>query len=159
MRTGRVDVVLYGRHGTADPCFGTTKQACPFAERATIELVLSSEAIATDDDAVVMGLFPTWPATGAPVAFQIVPGPQAEFPLTVIDNNVVPGTYALYACLDRGADDMRWQCGDEDVWAVVSEDQLVPFVANHVTRVSLDLDSALSSHDAPQDASELGCDE
>jgi hypothetical protein len=153
-----VDVVLYGRHGTADPCFGTATQACPFAGRGSIELVLSSEALATEDDAVVIGLFASWPATGAPAAFQIVPGPQVEFPLTVVDNNVVPGSYALYACLDRGADDMRGQCGDEDVWAVASEGQLVPFMADHVTRVALDLDSAATSYDEPRDAAEVGCD-
>jgi hypothetical protein len=147
-----VDITLYDLAGQTDPCNAPTT-VCPLAGKATVSVMVRSSRVPTPADSLVFALFSKFPST-TPTSTRKILGQDLTFPETIIDNKLAPGTYAaLYACFDVGSNSGMGLCTSEDAY-VLGAATPITLVADHITNVTVDLDSAtltVVGIDAPGD--------
>jgi hypothetical protein len=156
--TSGIDIVIHDGAGSSDPCHAAAS-VCPRPGKSSLVLEVSA-ALApedvTSDDQLVLGLFAAWPPTGPPVWFRLLTS-GIVFPVQSIGNDLTPGQYAVYACLDRGKNHLTQVCGDEDSWVVHGAGALVDFPADRIVRIQLDLTAGTSTAPTVEDPAQHGC--
>ena len=154
-----IDFVLYDDGGAADPCRADQPPTdepptdepppepdfCVPGDRAGLALrVNASDGITAmgAGDQLIVGLFDSWPAVGPPGAFRVLPGDEAQLPALVTFDDLMPGDFVVYACLDRGRDNLLG-CDDpaEDSFSLHGDGVPVELPAGRVVSVELVLGS------------------
>jgi hypothetical protein len=150
-----VDITLYDLAGQTDPCSAPTT-VCPLAGKATVSVVVRSSRVPTPADSLVFALFSTFPST-TPTSTRKILGQDLTFPATIIDNKLAPGAYAaLYACFDVGSNSGMGLCTSEDAY-VLGAAKPITLVADHITNVTVDLDSGTLTVDSTDLPGDHGC--
>jgi hypothetical protein len=154
--TTGIDFTLYDNAGTEDPCNAATS-ICPAPGLSTMNLVVRASNIPTASDRLIFALFSTFPST-TPARTRIVPGSEIAFPQTVLDNAVVPGSYAaLYVCFDVGGDSGTGLCSGDDAYLLATPSPAMDFPAGKIVNLAVDLDAHTAVVEGIDDPSAHGC--
>jgi uncharacterized protein (DUF2141 family) len=150
-----LDITLYGSNGAEDPCQQSSAELCPEPGKATVAFEWLPLELA-DEDVAIFALFDAWPATGAPRVFSLIPNAALRASNSFVRNDLEPGEYVVYFCLDRGGDDTMGVCGDEDDWVLLQDGAPLRLEVESITEASLELAEGGSTF-TQVDAVERGC--
>lgn len=151
-----VDFTLFDNAGTEDPCNASTS-ICPQSGKATMNLTVRSAKVATAADRLIFALFTTFPST-TPARTRIVPGAQVNFPQTLLDNAIAPGSYgAIYVCFDVGGNSGTGLCSAEDAFLLATPLPRLDFPTDKIVNLVVDLDAHTASTQGADEPSALGC--
>jgi hypothetical protein len=146
--TPNIDVTLYDKGGTTDPCYDTSPEVCPKRGTATIEVLLElnrDRAMIRSPDQLVFAMLKD-PSEFPPTRFRILTAAalaRTGFPHTLVINDVPPESYIVYACYDVGGNSITG-CAPEDFVSEYMKRAKLPLPAGKITRIRLGLDDATS---------------
>lgn len=160
--TRGVSFALYDRYGGADPCHSGAQPSgpCPAPGRSSIHWQVAAPVGAAgvgDNDALYLFLFTQWPASGPPSYLTSISALDLSLPNESFHNDVTPGEYVAYACLDKGGDHFGRICGDEDLQAFYPQTGTFSAIADQRISLSVNLDTATWAGPEAKDAVDLGC--
>ncbi len=156
-----VDVTLYDKGGTTDPCFNTAPDVCPKAGAGTLEVLLElnrDKSQVRAPDQLVFAMLKD-PMEFPPTRFRILSAAvlaRMGFPYTLVINDVPPEGYIVYACYDVGGNSITG-CGPEDFVSEYMKRAKLTVPAGKVTTIRLGLDGGSSEYVGEADPATRGC--
>ena len=141
-----IDFELFDESGSADPCTDPAQQANPDPGKAALAVQVIAPGMnfqAESSDKLYLILFSAWPVTGPPLGFTQLTGAGVDFPVTMINNRVEPGSYALLVCLDLGGNNMMCD-GIDDLQVLHDDGSLTSFAEGQILSLRMNLVSGES---------------
>jgi hypothetical protein len=162
--TTGIDITMYDRGGTTDPCNMQATEVCPQPGTGSlVARLLLDRPIAqvVAPDKLLFAVLKN--ATDLlPVRFRLLEAPDVAqaggFPYRVVFNNVPPDSYLAYGCYDVGGDNITsGACGPMDFATPYMNMGRLDIAAGTITTIELDLGRNTSALTGVEPAAARGC--